>query len=70
LPGDHSELIYQAFAASIEVLGERACRALMEDLQRLGVHLDSVTLERLAAGLRDVMGEGRRPDHAGGLHKA
>jgi hypothetical protein len=54
---DRTELISQAFAASIEVLGERACRALVKDLQRHGVHLDNVTLERLAAGLRNVMGD-------------
>jgi hypothetical protein len=57
LQDDRAELISRAFAASIEVLGERACRALVEDLQRHGVYLDNVTLERLAAGLRNVMGD-------------
>ena len=57
MPGDRSELIYQAFAASIEVLGERACRALIEDLERHGIHQDNVTLEKLATGLRYVMGD-------------
>jgi hypothetical protein len=57
LPGNRSELIYRAFATSIEVLGERACRALIEDLEWNYIDLDNVTLERLAAGLRHIMGD-------------
>lgn len=39
------------------MLCERACRALIEDLERHSVHLDGVTLEKLAGTLRHVIGD-------------
>ncbi|HXV47057.1 MAG TPA: hypothetical protein VD736_10340 [Nitrososphaera sp.] len=37
-------------------MGERTCRALV-GLAAAGIHLDDVTLEKLAARLRNVMGD-------------
>ena len=57
LQDDLSTLIRQALAASIEVLGERGSRALIEDLQRHGIFMDNLALEKLMMGLRDVLGD-------------
>ena len=54
---ERSELIREAFMDSIAVLGERACRALVEDLQRIGVFMHNISLDRLSAGLRDMLGD-------------
>lgn len=54
---DLPKLIRQALAASIEVLGERGSRALIEDLQRHGIFMDKLTLKKLMMGLRDVLGD-------------
>jgi hypothetical protein len=57
LRDERSELIRQAFADAIAVLGERAGRALIDDLQRRGVHMQNLTLEKLAAALRPLVGD-------------
>jgi hypothetical protein len=57
LQDDLPKLIRQALAASIEVLGERGNRALIEDLQRRGIFMDNLALEKLMTGLRDVLGD-------------
>jgi hypothetical protein len=55
-----SEIIRQAFLESIAVLGERTCKALIEDLQRYRVFLyddENLSLEPLATGLRELVGK-------------
>jgi hypothetical protein len=38
-------------------LGERGNRALIEDLQRRGIFMDNLALEKLMKGLRYVLGD-------------
>jgi len=54
---DRQALICRAFAASIDVLGEVAVRALNENLQCADVNLNDFTLQELAAGLRTILGD-------------
>lgn len=56
MPRDN--LVREAFETSIEVLGERARRGLVEDLQHFGVSVnrDDLALEELVKGLEKVLG--------------
>ena len=56
---DYSAALRQAFLESIDVLGKRTCRALIEDLQRYRVFLydQNLSIENLARGLRELVGE-------------
>ena len=56
MPDDQSKLIRQAFADTISVLGEQGARALIEDLERQGIDINNLTLEKLAVGLRNMLG--------------
>lgn len=54
---EQSDLLYQAFLESSSVLGISAMRALIEELQRQGIDLHNTTLEKLAVGLREAIGD-------------
>lgn len=53
-----ANLVRQAFEISIQVLGERARRGLIEDLQRFDINMDKpdLALEELVRGLEKVLG--------------
>ena len=54
-----AHVIRQVFLETIDVLGDRAVRAIIEDLQRYHVFLydQNLSLRDLASGLREMMGE-------------
>lgn len=54
-----SDLIRQAFDFVFDALGERANRAIIEELRRQGIFLDdpSLTLPKLFDGLRPILGD-------------
>ena len=59
MSNDYSVALRQAFLESIDILGKRTCRALIEDLQRYRVFLydQNLSLEHLARGLKELVGE-------------
>ena len=54
-----SRYIRQAFESTISVLGERAAKAIIEDLDYNGVSMNdpNLSLEKLAHGINIVIGE-------------
>ena len=54
-----SRYIRQAFEIAISVLGERAAKAIIEDLGQNGVSMNdpNLSLEKLAHGINIVIGE-------------